>query len=41
MTGRIYEDIVEWLREEDPDASEEDIQRDADLIYRAWLDGVV
>lgn len=41
MTGRIYEDILDYLREEYPDESEEEYQRLADVIYKAWIDGVV
>lgn len=41
MTGRIYEDILDYLREEYPEESEEEYQRLADVIYKAWIDGVV
>lgn len=41
MTGRIYERIEVWLREEFPDESDEEIQRLAELIFQAWLDGVI
>jgi len=41
MTGRIYERIEEWLREEYPYESEEELERMAELIFQAWLDGVI
>ena len=41
MTGRIYETIEEWLREELPEESDEEIQRMAELIFQAWIDGVI
>ena len=41
MTGRIYERIEEWLREELPEESDEEIQRLAELILQAWIDGVI
>jgi hypothetical protein len=41
MTGRIYEGIVEWLRNKYPDLDEAEIQDRAQKIYQAWLDGVV
>jgi len=41
MTSRIYDRIMEYLREEYPDESEEELERMAELIYRAWIDGVI
>ena len=40
-TGRKYENITEWLREEYPEESEEEIERLADIVFRAWCDGVI
>ena len=40
-TGRQYENITVWLREEYPEESEEEIERLADIVFRAWCDGVI
>ena len=39
--GEKYDNIVDWLREEFPEESEEEIGRLADMIYHCWLDGVI
>lgn len=40
-TGRIYEDIFDYLREEYPEESEEELERLADVVFKAWIDGVI
>lgn len=40
-TGRIYEDILDYLRDEYPEESEEELERLADIVFRAWIDGVI
>lgn len=36
-----YDEIVEWLRENLPEESENEIGRLADIIYHCWLDDIV
>ena len=38
---RLYDDIVDWLREFYPDDTGDETQQYAERIYQAWLDGVV
>lgn len=40
-TGRIYEDILDYLREEYPEESEKELERLADIVFKAWIDGVI
>ena len=40
MTDRIHEDILSYLREEYPDKTEDELEELADIIEKAWLDGI-
>ena len=40
LTDRIYEDILSYLREEYPDKTEDELEELADIIEKAWLDGI-
>lgn len=41
MTDRIYEDLIAYLREEYPDKTEEQLAELAEIINKAWLDGII